>query len=137
MSGSFGVNTFACMRLLEEIQTVNRVPEFVQRAKGGCDSFLLMRFGNSVYQHFDPHAAILRKICYEVLNELGREDSLLLVAMEPPPSMFTVISTAGRMVGWIAHGDEMHKQEDINIYRARQIYTVQPSGLCFPKIVFL
>ncbi|WP_224554588.1 citrate synthase [Pectobacterium versatile] len=148
----------ACMRMLEEIKTVDRVPEFVRRAKDRCDSFRLMGFGNSVYQHFDPRAAILRKTCYEVLNELGTEDSLLQVAMELehiamtdayflenklypsvdfytsvilkamglPSSMFTVISTVGRTIGWVAHWDEMHKQEDISIYRPRQIYTGQP-----------
>lgn len=72
----------ACMRMLEEISTVDRIPSFVARAKDRKDSFRLMGFGNSVYHHFDPRAAILRKTCHEVLNELGREDSLLQVAIE-------------------------------------------------------
>ncbi|MFP1726979.1 citrate synthase [Lonsdalea quercina] len=72
----------ACMRMLGEIKTVDRVPEFVRRAKEGGSAMHLMGFGNSVYHHFDPRAAILRKTCYEVLNELGMADDLLQVAME-------------------------------------------------------
>ncbi|MEA9393437.1 citrate synthase [Acerihabitans sp. TG2] len=72
----------ACMRMLEEINTVDRVPEFVKRAKDRHDSFRLMGFGNSIYDHFDPRAAMLRKTCHEVLSELGMEDNLLKVAME-------------------------------------------------------
>ncbi|KAA8996386.1 citrate synthase [Affinibrenneria salicis] len=72
----------ACMRMLEEIKTVERVPDFVRRAKDRRDSFRLMGFGNSVYEHFDPRAAILRKTCHEVLSEQGMEDTLLQVAVE-------------------------------------------------------
>ncbi|WP_410015672.1 citrate synthase [Sodalis sp. C49] len=72
----------ACMRMLEEISTVDRIPAFVNRAKDRHDSFRLMGFGNSIYHHFDPRAAILRKTCHEVLNALGMEDNLLQVAME-------------------------------------------------------
>ncbi|MEC5343819.1 citrate synthase [Brenneria populi] len=72
----------ACMRMLEEIKTVDRIPEFVKQAKEGGKSLRLMGFGNSVYHHFDPRAAILRKTCYDVLSELGMEDSLLQVAIE-------------------------------------------------------
>lgn len=148
----------ACMRMLEEIKTVDRIPEFLKRAKDGRNSLRLMGFGNSVYQHFDPRAAILRKTCYEVLAELGMEDSLLQVAIELehiaitdpyflenklypsadfytavilkamglPPSMFTVISTVGRTIGWIAHWNEMHNQPEMKIYRPCQIYTGEP-----------
>lgn len=72
----------ACMRMLEEIHTVERVPDFVRRAKDRRDSFRLLGFGNSVYQHFDPRAAVLRKTCHEVLNEMGPKDNLMQVAME-------------------------------------------------------
>ncbi|MCG8158950.1 citrate synthase [Brenneria goodwinii] len=72
----------ACMRMLEEIKTVDRIPEFVRQAKDRRNSLRLMGFGNSVYHHFDPRAAILRKTCYDVLSELGMEDSLLQVAIE-------------------------------------------------------
>lgn len=72
----------ACMRMLEEISTVDRIPAFVKRAKASQGSFRLMGFGNSIYHHFDPRAAILRKTCHEVLNALGMEDNLLQVAME-------------------------------------------------------
>jgi citrate synthase len=72
----------ACMHMLEEISTVERVPEFVSRAKDSQNSFRLLGFGNSIYHHFDPRAAILRKTCHEVLRSQGMEDNLLQVAME-------------------------------------------------------
>ncbi|TKI05180.1 citrate synthase [Martelella alba] len=72
----------ACMRMLEDISTLDRVPTFVNRAKDRHDSFRLLGFGNSVYHHFDPRAAILRKTCHEVLSELGMKDDLLQVAVE-------------------------------------------------------
>ncbi|WP_413734077.1 citrate synthase [Sodalis sp. RH21] len=72
----------ACMLMLEEISTVDRIPAFVNRVKDRHDSFRLLGFGNSVYHHVDPRAAILRKTCHEVLNELGMENNLLKVALE-------------------------------------------------------
>lgn len=36
------------------------------------------------------------------------------------------LPTVGRTIGWIAHWDEMHKQDEIRIYRPRQIYTEPP-----------
>jgi citrate synthase len=72
----------ACMRMLEEIQTVERIPDFIKRAKIQGDSFRLMGFGNSIYSNFDPRAAILRQTCHEVLSVLGMEDNLLQVAIE-------------------------------------------------------
>jgi citrate synthase len=73
----------ACLNMLEEIGDVARVPEYIKRAKDKNDSFKLMGFGHRVYKNFDPRAKIMRKICSDVLQELGLEnDRLFKLALE-------------------------------------------------------
>ena len=80
---SHGGANEACLNMLEEIGDVSRVPEFIARAKDKNDSFKLMGFGHRVYKNFDPRAKLMRKVCNEVLKELGLEnDRLFKLAME-------------------------------------------------------
>ncbi len=73
----------ACLNMLEEIGDVSRVGEYIARAKDKNDSFKLMGFGRRFYKNFDPRAKLMRKVCYDVLNELGLEnDRLFKLAME-------------------------------------------------------
>ncbi len=73
----------ACLNMLEEIGDVSRVGEYIARAKDKNDSFKLMGFGHRVYKNFDPRAKLMRKVCYDVLSELGLEnDRLFKLAME-------------------------------------------------------
>jgi citrate synthase len=72
----------ACLNMLEEIGTVERIPEFIARAKDKADPFRLMGFGHRVYKNFDPRATVMRESCHEVLAELNIDDPLLNVAME-------------------------------------------------------
>ncbi|MBL0282761.1 MAG: citrate (Si)-synthase [Zoogloea sp.] len=73
----------ACLKMLEEIGDVSRVGEYIARAKDKNDSFKLMGFGHRVYKNFDPRAKLMRKVCYDVLSELGLEnDRLFKLAME-------------------------------------------------------
>ena len=73
----------ACLQMLEQIGDVSRVPEYIARAKDKNDSFKLMGFGHRVYKNFDPRAKLMRKVCYDVLTELGLEnDRLFKLAME-------------------------------------------------------
>jgi len=73
----------ACLKMLEEIGDVSRVPEYIKRAKDKNDSFRLMGFGHRVYKNFDPRAKLMRETCHEVLNELGLHDSpLFKLALE-------------------------------------------------------
>jgi len=67
----------ACLRMLEEIGDVSRVGEYIKRAKDKNDPFKLMGFGHRVYKNYDPRAKLMRKICYEVLQELGLENDRL------------------------------------------------------------
>jgi len=71
----------ACLTMLEEIGSLDRVDEFVAKAKDKNDSFRLMGFGHRVYKNFDPRATVMRETCHEVLKELGIKDPLLDVAM--------------------------------------------------------
>jgi citrate synthase len=69
--------------MLEEIGDVSRIGEFIKRAKDKTDNFRLMGFGHRVYRNMDPRAAIMRKTCHEVLNELGlNDDPMFKLAME-------------------------------------------------------
>ena len=73
----------ACLQMLEEIGDVSRVGEYIKRAKDKNDSFKLMGFGHRVYKNFDPRAKLLRKVCGDVLQELGlQNDRLFKLAME-------------------------------------------------------
>ncbi|MFZ2853750.1 MAG: citrate synthase [Rhodocyclaceae bacterium] len=73
----------ACLQMLEEIGDVSRVHEYIARAKDKNDSFKLMGFGHRVYKNFDPRAKLMRKVCMDVLKELGLEnDRLFKLAME-------------------------------------------------------
>ena len=73
----------ATLQMLEEMGDVSRIGEFIKRAKDKTDSFRLMGFGHRVYRNMDPRAAIMRKTCHEVLDELGlQNDPIFKLAME-------------------------------------------------------
>ena len=73
----------AVLKMLQEIGSVDRIPEFIKKAKDKEDPFRLMGFGHRVYKNFDPRAKVMRQSCHEVLDELGiRDEPLLELAME-------------------------------------------------------
>ncbi|MEO5333352.1 MAG: citrate synthase [Magnetococcus sp. YQC-5] len=73
----------AVLNMLHEIRTVERVPEYIKRAKDSKDPFRLMGFGHRVYKNYDPRARILKRAAHEVLAELGRgNDPLFKLALE-------------------------------------------------------
>jgi citrate synthase len=73
----------ACLEMLKEIGTVDRIPEYIARAKDKNDPFRLMGFGHRVYKNFDPRATVMKKSADEVLDLLGVENNpLLQVAKE-------------------------------------------------------
>ena len=101
LAGSSGAHPFACiaagiaclwgpshgganqeaLEMLEEIGTVDKIPEFVQGVKDR--KYKLMGFGHRVYKNYDPRATVMQKTCHEVLDEIGHhDDPLLKVAME-------------------------------------------------------
>ena len=172
LAGSTGANPYACiaagiaalwgpshgganeavLEMLDEIGTVENVPEFMEKVKSR--EVKLMGFGHRVYKNFDPRAQVLKKACDEVLDALGINDPKLELAMalekialeDPffvernlypnvdfysgiilkaigiPTSMFTVIFALARTSGWISHWLEMHSAP-FKIGRPRQLYT--------------
>ncbi len=103
LAGSSGANPFACiaagiaclwgpahgganeaaLNMLREIGSVDRIPEFIKKAKDKNDPFRLMGFGHRVYKNYDPRARVMQKTCHEVLQILGiKDDPLLDVAIE-------------------------------------------------------
>ncbi|KIT16955.1 citrate synthase [Jannaschia aquimarina] len=73
----------ACLEMLREIGTVDRIPEFIARAKDKDDPFRLMGFGHRVYKNFDPRATVMKESADEVLELLGVENNpTLQVAKE-------------------------------------------------------
>ena len=97
LAGSSGVNPYACiasgiaalwgpshgganeavLEMLYEIGDESNIEEYIAKAKDKEDPFRLMGFGHRVYKNFDPRATVMRKICDEVLDELGLEDDPL------------------------------------------------------------
>jgi citrate synthase len=103
LAGSTGANPFACISagiaclwgpaygganeaaliMLQEIGTVDRIPEYIKHAKDRNDPFRLFGFGHRVYKSYDPRARIMQKTCHEVLDAVGhRNDPILQVALE-------------------------------------------------------
>jgi citrate synthase len=73
----------AVVNMLSQIGTVDRIPEFIERARDKNDPFRLMGFGHRVYKNYDPRAHVLRESAHEVLSELGKaDDPLLPIALE-------------------------------------------------------
>ncbi len=95
LASSSGANPFACiaagiaclwgpahgganqatLEMLEQIGSVDRIPEFIARAKDKDDPFRLMGFGHRVYKNFDPRAKVMKQSADEVLDLLGVEDN--------------------------------------------------------------
>jgi citrate synthase len=73
----------ACLEMLREIGSVDRIPEYIRRAKDKDDPFRLMGFGHRVYKNFDPRAKVMKESADEVLELLGiHNNPTLQVAKE-------------------------------------------------------
>jgi len=101
LAGSSGANPYACiasgiaalwgpshgganeavLEMLYEINDEKNISNFILKAKDKDDPFRLMGFGHRVYKNFDPRATVMRKICDDVLEELGvKDDPLFRIA---------------------------------------------------------
>jgi len=141
----------AVLRMLLEIGSVNRVPDYIKQVKSGEKK--LMGFGHRVYKNYDPRAKIVKHIAYEVFDVMGRnplidialecerialEDDyfvkrklypnvdfytgLIYQSMGFPMTMFPVLFAIPRTSGWIAQWQEMLLDPEQKIARPRQIY---------------
>lgn len=141
----------AVLRMLEEIGTVDKIPQFVKDVKDRKK--VLMGFGHRVYKNYDPRAKIVRQIAEDVFSIVGKEP-LVDIAMELerialtdeyfikrklypnvdfysgviykalgiPTEMFTILFTLPRLAGWLAHWYEFLDDPHNKIVRPRQIY---------------
>ena len=139
------------VRMLHEIGSVAKVPEFIKRVKAGETK--LMGFGHRVYKNYDPRARIIKRVAYEVFDLMGK-NPLLEIALECerialedeyfvkrklypnvdfytgliyqsmgfPTTMFPVLFAIPRMSGWIAQWEELLLDPEQKIARPRQIY---------------
>jgi citrate synthase len=72
----------AVLRMLGEIGSVSRVPEFIKKVKaGGEGSTRLMGFGHRVYKSYDPRAKVIKRIADLVFTVTGK-NPLLEIALE-------------------------------------------------------
>src|SRR5687768_16489291 len=141
----------AVLKMLNEIGTVEKVPDYIKRVKAG--EFRLMGFGHRVYKNYDPRARIIKKVAYEVFEVTGK-DKLLDVALELerialeddyfvsrklypnvdfysgiiyqamgfPVDIFPVLFAIPRTSGWLAQWEEMVLDPEQKIARPRQVY---------------
>ena len=97
LAGSSGANPFACIaagiaslwgpahgganeaviKMLNEIESIDNIKKFIDKAKDKNDSFRLMGFGHRVYKNYDPRAKVLQKIAEKVLKEKHLLDNKL------------------------------------------------------------
>ncbi|MGE5302299.1 MAG: citrate synthase [Alphaproteobacteria bacterium] len=104
LAGSSGANPYACISagisslwgpvhgganeavllMLKEIRSVDRIPEYIKRAKDKTDPFRLMGFGFRVYKTQDARAKVMQKVCHEVMETVINhpDDALFKVALE-------------------------------------------------------
>ncbi len=139
------------LRMLKEIGSVEKVPEYIKRVKAG--EFRLMGFGHRVYKNYDPRARIIKKVAYEVFEVTGKDplldialelerialeddyfvkrrlypnvdfySGIIYQAMRFPVDMFPVMFAIPRTSGWLAQWVEMLEDADQKIARPRQIY---------------
>jgi citrate synthase len=140
------------LRMLAEIGTKDRIPEFVRQVKEGHGK--LMGFGHRVYKNYDPRARIIKQVAEEVFQVTGRNpkidiaielerialsdeyfikrklypnvdfySGIIYQAMGFTPDQFTVLFGIPRTVGWLAQWQELLLDSEQKIARPRQIYT--------------
>jgi len=141
----------AVLRMLMEIGSKDKVPEFIKKVKGGEGR--LMGFGHRVYKNYDPRAKIIKHIADQVFEVKGRNplldialelerialsddyfikrklypnvdfySGLIYQSMGLPMDMFPVLFAIPRTSGWIAQWDEMLTDADQKLARPKQIY---------------
>ena len=139
------------LRMLTEIGSVERVPEYVARVKSG--ELRLMGFGHRVYKNFDPRAKLIKGIAEQVFEVTGTnrlldialklEDvalhddyfvshrlypnvdfysGIIYQSMGFPVEMFPVLFAIGRTPGWLAQWEEGILDPEQKITRPRQLY---------------
>jgi citrate synthase len=71
----------AVLRMLNEIGSLSKVPEFIKKVKSGEAGNRLMGFGHRVYKSYDPRAKVIKRIADIVFTVTGK-NPLLEIALE-------------------------------------------------------
>jgi len=71
----------AVLRMLKEIGSKDRIPDFIKDVKTSGGEVRLMGFGHRVYKNYDPRAKIIKRMADEVFEVTGR-NPLLDIALE-------------------------------------------------------
>ena len=71
----------AVLRMLHEIGSVSKVPEFIKKVKSGEAGNRLMGVGHRVYKSYDPRAKVVKRIADIVFTVTGK-NPLLEIALE-------------------------------------------------------
>ena len=71
----------AVLRMLNEIGSVAKVPDFIKKVKSGEGNSRLMGFGHRVYKSYDPRAKVIKRIADLVFTVTGK-NPLLEIALE-------------------------------------------------------
>jgi citrate synthase len=71
----------AVLRMLKEIGSKERIPDFIKDVKTSGGEVRLMGFGHRVYKNYDPRAKIIKRMADEVFEVTGR-NPLLDIALE-------------------------------------------------------
>jgi citrate synthase len=140
------------LRMLHEIGSKEKVPEFVKKVKSG-EAGRLMGFGHRIYKNYDPRAKIIKQAADQVFEVTGRnplldiaielerialEDDyfvkrklypnvdfysgIIYQAMGFPTDAFTVLFAIPRTSGWLAQWQELLLDPEQKIARPRQVY---------------
>jgi citrate synthase len=141
----------AVIRMLMEIGSEARVPEYIKKFKSGEGR--LMGFGHRVYKNYDPRAKIVKQVAYEVFDVMGKNalidialelerialqddyfvsrklypnldfySGIIYQAMGFPLTMFPVLFAIPRTSGWMAQWAELVRDPEQRIARPRQVY---------------
>ncbi len=141
----------AVLRMLDEIGSKDRIPEFIKKVKAGEGR--LMGFGHRVYKNYDPRARIIKRLAEEVFAVTGMNPKLEMAvelerialqddyfgkrklypnvdfysgiiyqAMGFPVEIFPVLFAIPRTSGWAAQWEEMLLDQEQKIARPRQVY---------------
>jgi citrate synthase len=69
------------LRMLKEIGSKERIPDFIKDVKTSGGEVRLMGFGHRVYKNYDPRAKIIKRMADQVFEVTGR-NPLLDIALE-------------------------------------------------------
>lgn len=72
----------ACVRMLDEISSINNIPQYLSMAKDKNSTFRLMGFGHRVYKNFDPRSKVMKEVAIDILKQSHTPDKTLKLAIE-------------------------------------------------------